>query len=95
MAPVTPAPTDNVAKPTKPEVSKSQKREEEEDDWLVGTLNRKKALSGSNSEAKTSKQEESLGLGEEVDLESIVRYCQSPHNKGNTMTEEAFFLSTE
>uniref|UniRef100_A0A8C4ISE1 Fas-binding factor 1 C-terminal domain-containing protein n=1 Tax=Dicentrarchus labrax TaxID=13489 RepID=A0A8C4ISE1_DICLA len=67
----TPAPTDNITKQTKPEVSKSQKREEE-DDWLAGALSRKKAQSVSNSEARASKQEDSLGLGEE---ESIVRYC--------------------
>lgn len=73
----TPAPTDNITKQTKPGVSKSQRREEEEDDWLAGALSRKKTLSVSNSEAKTSKQEDSLGLGEEVDLESIVRYCGS------------------
>lgn len=71
MAADTSAPTDKITKQTKPEVSKSQKRDEEEDDWLAGALNRKKALSVSNSEAKRSKQEDSLGLGEEVDLESI------------------------
>ncbi|XP_070778989.1 fas-binding factor 1 homolog [Enoplosus armatus] len=67
---------DNIPKLTKPEVSKSQKREEEEEeegaDWLAGALSRKKALTVSHTEAKTSKQEDSLGLGEEVDLESIV-----------------------
>lgn len=78
MAADTPAPTDNIAKQAKPEVSKSQRGEEEDDDdWLAGALSRKKAQSVSNSEAKTSKQEDSLGLGEEVDLESIVRYCGS------------------
>ncbi|XP_029997100.1 fas-binding factor 1 homolog [Sphaeramia orbicularis] len=71
----TPAPTDEPPKQSKPtEVSKSQKKEEEEDDWLSGALSRKKALSASNPEAKTkmSKQEESLDLREEVDLESFV-----------------------
>uniref|UniRef100_A0A672Y457 Fas-binding factor 1 C-terminal domain-containing protein n=1 Tax=Sphaeramia orbicularis TaxID=375764 RepID=A0A672Y457_9TELE len=69
----TPAPTDEPPKQSKPtEVSKSQKKEEEEDDWLSGALSRKKALSASNPEAKTkmSKQEESLDLREEVDLET-------------------------
>ncbi|XP_040919160.1 fas-binding factor 1 homolog isoform X2 [Toxotes jaculatrix] len=70
MAAETPAPTVNSTKQTKPEVSKIQKKEEEEDDWLAGALSRKKALS--SSETKKSKQEESLGLGEEVDLESFV-----------------------
>lgn len=83
MAADTPAPTD---KRTKPEVSKSQKGEEEEDDWLAGALSRKKALSG-------SKQEDCSGLEEEVDLESIVRYCRShtqqrKHNdRGSFFTE--------
>ncbi|XP_029292695.1 fas-binding factor 1 isoform X6 [Cottoperca gobio] len=65
--------TDNTTKLNKPEASKSQPREEEEeDDWLAGALNRKKALSVTNSEAKMSKQDDSSGLGEEVDLESTV-----------------------
>ncbi|XP_042361455.1 fas-binding factor 1 homolog isoform X6 [Plectropomus leopardus] len=67
-----PAPTDKITKQTKPEVSKSQKREEEEDDWLAGALSRKKTLSVPKSDSKTSKQEDSLGLGEEVDVESIL-----------------------
>lgn len=69
-----PTSTDNVTEQIKLEASKRQKREEGEDDWLAGALSRKKALSGSNSETKRLKQEDSLDLGEEVDLESIVRY---------------------
>ncbi|KAF0032527.1 hypothetical protein F2P81_014817 [Scophthalmus maximus] len=73
-----PAETLAPAKQTKPEVSAIQKEEEEEeeeeeDDWLAGALSRRKALSASNSEAKKSKQEDSLDLGEEPDLESFVR----------------------
>ncbi|CAK6963307.1 fas-binding factor 1 homolog [Scomber scombrus] len=69
----TSAQSENIAKKTKPEVSRSQKKEEEEDDdWLSGALSRKKTLAVSNSEAKSSKQEDSLGLGEEGDLESFV-----------------------
>ncbi|XP_073351461.1 fas-binding factor 1 homolog isoform X2 [Pagrus major] len=89
MAADTRAPTDNITKQTKPEVSKSQKKEEEDDDWLSGALSRKKALSVSNSEARTSKQEESLGLGEEVDLESIVSKqvtSQAPRGREDTLT---------
>ncbi|XP_027141637.1 fas-binding factor 1 homolog isoform X2 [Larimichthys crocea] len=79
MAAETPTnPTDNTTKQTKPDVSKSQRREEESDDWLAGALSRKKALSGSNSEAKTSKQEDSLGLGEEMDLDSVVSRQVTP-----------------
>ncbi|XP_035471929.2 fas-binding factor 1 homolog isoform X3 [Scophthalmus maximus] len=73
-----PAETLAPAKQTKPVVSAIQKEEEEEeeeeeDDWLAGALSRRKALSASNSEAKKSKQEDSLDLGEEPDLESFVR----------------------
>lgn len=76
MAADTSAPADKLPEHTKPEISnKSQKKEKEEVDWLAGALSRKKTLSVSNSEAKSSKQEDSLGLGEEVDLESFVRYC--------------------
>lgn len=87
----TPAPTVNTAKQTEPEVSKIQRKEEEEDDWLAGALSRKKALSASNSEAKTSKQEDSLGLGEEVDLESFVRYSGSHTKQYKPVTEETCF----
>nr|XP_046271882.1 fas-binding factor 1 homolog isoform X2 [Scatophagus argus] len=85
----TPAPTDHVSKQTKPEVCKSQKGEEEEDDWLAGALSRKKALSVSNSEAKTSKQGDSLGLGQEVDLELTVSKqvtSQAPRGRAESLT---------
>ncbi|XP_071330220.1 fas-binding factor 1 homolog isoform X2 [Trachinotus anak] len=86
----TPAPTVNIAKQTKPEVSTIQKEEgEEEDDWLAGALSRKKALSASNLEAKKSKQEDSLGLGEEVDLESFVSKpvtSQAPRSQEATLS---------
>ncbi|XP_077413017.1 fas-binding factor 1 homolog isoform X2 [Vanacampus margaritifer] len=51
-------------KAAKPEAIKSQKKE---DDWLAGALSRKKSFSGSNFDAKILNQEQSLGLGEEVD----------------------------
>ncbi|KAG7243737.1 hypothetical protein INR49_011294 [Caranx melampygus] len=86
----TPAPTVNIAKP-KPEVSTVQKKEaeEDEDDWLAGALSRKKAQSASKSEAKKSKQEDSLGLGEEVDLESFVSKqatSQTPRGRESAST---------
>ncbi|XP_035511387.1 fas-binding factor 1 homolog isoform X3 [Morone saxatilis] len=81
----TPAPTDNITKQTKPEVSKSQKREEE-DDWLAGALSRKKALSVSNSEARASKQEDSLGLGEEESIVSKQVTSQAPRGGKDTLT---------
>ncbi|XP_036945847.1 fas-binding factor 1 homolog isoform X6 [Acanthopagrus latus] len=91
MASDTQAPTDNITKQTKPEVSKSQNKEEEEeeDDWLSKVLSRKKALSVSNCEVRTTKQEESLGLGEEVDLESVVSKqvpSQAPKGRDDTLT---------
>lgn len=58
----------------KPEVSRSQEKAEEEDDWLAGVLGRKKAQSASESENKSLRREEPSGPGEEVDLESNVRY---------------------
>ncbi|KAM9346029.1 fas-binding factor 1 homolog [Symphorus nematophorus] len=88
MSADTPAPTDNITKQTKPEVAKSQKREEETDDWLAGALSKKKALSVSSSEAKKSKQEDFLGLGDEVDLESIVSKqvtSQAPGDREDTL----------
>ncbi|KAL3054065.1 hypothetical protein OYC64_006405 [Pagothenia borchgrevinki] len=85
----TPTVPATIAKQTQPEVSKSQPKEEEEDDWLAGALSRKKGLSVTHSEAKTSKQEESLGLGEEVDLESTVSQqvaSQAPRAREDTLT---------
>uniref|UniRef100_A0A8C9ZA19 Fas-binding factor 1 C-terminal domain-containing protein n=1 Tax=Sander lucioperca TaxID=283035 RepID=A0A8C9ZA19_SANLU len=88
----TPALTENITKQTKPEISKSQQKEEEEDDdWLAGALSRKKAMSVSNSEAKTTKQENFLALGEEMNLASTVRYNKKRNTVTRTMTEEACF----
>ncbi|CAJ1075980.1 fas-binding factor 1 homolog isoform X3 [Xyrichtys novacula] len=59
---------DDVQKQTKPEDFKVQRRgqeEEEEDDWLAGALSRKKALTGSQPEVKTTKQDNALNLEEE------------------------------
>ncbi|XP_031718185.1 fas-binding factor 1 homolog isoform X6 [Anarrhichthys ocellatus] len=83
--------TDIIPKQAKPEVSKGRRREEEEeeeeeeDDWLAGALSRKKALSTSTSEAKTSKQTDPSGLGEEMDLESTVSK-QAPRGREDTLT---------
>ncbi|XP_068569028.1 fas-binding factor 1 homolog isoform X4 [Cebidichthys violaceus] len=83
-ATATAAMTDNISKQAKPEVSKGQRgeeeEEEEEDDWLAGALSRKKALT---SEAKTSKQTDPLGLGE--DLEPTVSR-QAPRGREDTLT---------
>ncbi|XP_071374810.1 fas-binding factor 1 homolog [Centroberyx affinis] len=85
----TSAPATTLTKPPKPsqEVPKSQKKEEEEDDWLAGALSRKKTLAVSNSEARRSKQEDSLGLGEEVDVESVVsKPSSAPRSREDTFT---------
>ncbi|XP_061555877.1 fas-binding factor 1 homolog isoform X1 [Phycodurus eques] len=72
-------------KAVKPEASKRQKKEEEDDDWLAGALSRKKSFSGSNSDVKIFNQEQSLGLGGEVDLESLVsKEAPSQAHKGKT-----------
>ncbi|KAM3598006.1 uncharacterized protein V6R79_012270 [Siganus canaliculatus] len=84
----TAASSDNVPKQTKPGASKTQTKDEEEDDWLAGALSRKKTQSVTSSEAKKSKQEESLGLGEEVDLESVVSKqvpLQGPRSREDTL----------
>uniref|UniRef100_A0A4W5NZ22 Fas binding factor 1 n=1 Tax=Hucho hucho TaxID=62062 RepID=A0A4W5NZ22_9TELE len=51
------------------EVSASQK---DEDDWLSGALSRKKTQSSTRSEEKRTTQEDFLGFGDEVDLESFL-----------------------
>lgn len=56
------------------EVSASQK---DEDDWLSGALSRKKTQSSTRSEEKRTTQEDFLGFGDEVDLESFLSKCGS------------------
>ncbi|KAF4080766.1 hypothetical protein AMELA_G00174890 [Ameiurus melas] len=65
---------DLIAVPDSPETStnvaaKSElKQKEYEDDWLAGALSKKKAL----VEEREKRQEESLGLGEEIDLDTFL-----------------------
>lgn len=47
-----------------------KKEAEDKDDWLAGALSKKKAL----AEEREKRQEESLGLGEEIDLDTFLRY---------------------
>ncbi|KAM4635426.1 fas-binding factor 1 homolog [Polymixia lowei] len=94
----TPASATTSSKPPKPEVPKSQRKEEEEeeeeDDWLTGALSRKKALTTSNSETRRSKQEDSLGLGEELDPDSLLsKRVSSPATKSRE--EDTFTLMKE
>lgn len=58
------------SKQSKSDVSKGNKKDEEEDyDWLDEALSRKKAL----SEAKAPNQ------GDSLKIESVVRYCAEKH----------------
>lgn len=51
--------------------SEPKKKEgEDKDDWLAGALSKKKAL----VEEREKRQEESLGLREEIDLDMFLRY---------------------
>nr|XP_046186738.1 fas-binding factor 1 homolog isoform X2 [Oncorhynchus gorbuscha] len=67
----TPNTSFKYSKPVGPsvEVSASQKHE---DDWLSGALSRKKTQSSTRSEEKRTTQEDFLGFGDEVDLESFL-----------------------
>uniref|UniRef100_A0A1A8CZY4 Fas (TNFRSF6) binding factor 1 n=1 Tax=Nothobranchius kadleci TaxID=1051664 RepID=A0A1A8CZY4_NOTKA len=54
---------DVETKQNKSEAAKGQRKgEEEEDDWLAGALTRRKALSASNNETKTSTQQDFIGV---------------------------------
>ncbi|XP_034567093.1 fas-binding factor 1 homolog isoform X2 [Notolabrus celidotus] len=77
---------DDALRQTTPEVFRSERRgEEEEDDWLAGALSRKKALTGSQSEAKTTRQEDSLNLEEET-AESKHVTAAAPRGKEDAPT---------
>lgn len=76
----TPAPTVNISKQSNTEASKSQKKDDEESDWLAGALSRKKALP--NSEAKTSKQEDSFDLREDFSEQVTT---QAPRDREDTL----------
>ncbi|XP_060760417.1 fas-binding factor 1 homolog isoform X2 [Neoarius graeffei] len=55
--------------------SEPKKKEgEDKDDWLAGALSKKKAL----VEEREKRQEESLGLGEEIDLDMFLRKRNTP-----------------
>ncbi|KAK3508590.1 hypothetical protein QTP70_034258 [Hemibagrus guttatus] len=60
------SPETSTTTAAKPELKK--KEEEGEDDWLAGALSKKKAL----VEDREKRQEESLGLGEEIDLDTFL-----------------------
>ncbi|XP_017337070.1 fas-binding factor 1 homolog isoform X1 [Ictalurus punctatus] len=56
------------------------KQKEYEDDWLAGALSKKKAL----VEEREKRQEESLGLGEEIDLDTFLskrNTTSTPHRE--------------
>ncbi|XP_036409412.1 fas-binding factor 1 isoform X2 [Megalops cyprinoides] len=77
LAETTPSSPKAVHSAAKPEGSAGQG----DDDWLVGALTRKKTLAATRSEEKkppTPKQRELQGLGEEVDLDSLLSKPSSP-----------------
>ncbi|XP_029481530.2 fas-binding factor 1 homolog isoform X4 [Oncorhynchus nerka] len=77
----TPNTSFKYSKPVGPsvEVSASQKHE---DDWLSGALSRKKTQSSTRSEEKRTTQEDFLGFGDEVDLESFLsKHGSSPASR--------------
>uniref|UniRef100_UPI0037E750DB fas-binding factor 1 homolog n=1 Tax=Semicossyphus pulcher TaxID=241346 RepID=UPI0037E750DB len=99
MAADPPPLTDEVPKQTKPDASKSQERgkeeaeeeeeEEEEDDWLAGALSRKKTPSGSRSEGKATRKEDSVSQEEEEEQEAVVSKqatSQAPMIREDTAT---------
>ncbi|XP_038836444.1 fas-binding factor 1 homolog isoform X4 [Salvelinus namaycush] len=68
-------------KPVGPSVEFSASQKDEED-WLSGALSRKKTQSSTQSEEKRTTQEDFLGFGDEVDLESFLsKRGSSPASK--------------
>ncbi|XP_019906771.1 fas-binding factor 1 homolog isoform X3 [Esox lucius] len=75
VTPATTLPTEtSTAKPSKPTGSSAEDSasHKEEGDWLSGALSRKKTQSSKRSEEKRTTQEDILGLGEEVNLDSFL-----------------------
>uniref|UniRef100_A0A3P8XWY0 Fas-binding factor 1 C-terminal domain-containing protein n=1 Tax=Esox lucius TaxID=8010 RepID=A0A3P8XWY0_ESOLU len=76
VTPATTLPTEtSTAKPSKPTGSSAEDSasHKEEGDWLSGALSRKKTQSSKRSEEKRTTQEDILGLGEEVNLDSSLQ----------------------
>lgn len=73
LRPVLDSPESSTTNAAKPEFKKDEEgekeKEKEEDDWLAGALGKKKALV-----ERERRQTESLELGEEIDLDSFLRY---------------------
>ncbi|KAL7883512.1 hypothetical protein SRHO_G00011700 [Serrasalmus rhombeus] len=62
-------------KTSKPTASSTQLQVEEEkteEDWLAGALSKRKTQTVKRSEDREKRQEESLGLGEEIELDSFL-----------------------
>ncbi|KAL6460684.1 hypothetical protein MHYP_G00306500 [Metynnis hypsauchen] len=62
-------------KTSKPAASSTQLQVEEEkteEDWLAGALSKRKTQTVKRSEDREKRQEESLGLGEEIELDSFL-----------------------
>lgn len=67
---VSDSPETSTSTAAKSGLKKKKKEEEDKNDWLAGALSKKKAL----AEEREKRQEESLGLGEEIDLDRFLRY---------------------
>ncbi|KAM9392632.1 fas-binding factor 1 homolog isoform 2-T2 [Pholidichthys leucotaenia] len=101
-----PMPTDDTLRPAKYDVSKNKGKEVEEgDDWLAGMLSRRKALS--DTETKTSKQEDCLALdsvvskqtpkGKEDSLLSVTEASPAVHSTPirEEMSKQAAFQQNQ
>ncbi|XP_066530390.1 fas-binding factor 1 homolog isoform X2 [Hoplias malabaricus] len=54
------------------QLKQEEEEEKSEEDWLAGALGKRKTQTPKRSEDREKRQEESLGLGEEVDLDSFL-----------------------
>ncbi|KAM6957748.1 fas-binding factor 1 homolog [Aplochiton taeniatus] len=81
------------AKAAKSEDSSSE-RKEETDDWMAGVLSKKKSLADSRMEDRRNQQQDSMELGEEVDLDAVLgKRVLSPASRRRQ--EDSFTFSKE
>ncbi|KAI4873041.1 hypothetical protein NFI96_026858, partial [Prochilodus magdalenae] len=61
-----------TSKPAASSIQLQQEQEKTEEDWLAGALSKRKSQPDKRSEDREKRQEESLGLGEEIDLDAFL-----------------------
>ncbi|KAI4899188.1 hypothetical protein NFI96_028132, partial [Prochilodus magdalenae] len=61
-----------TSKPAASSIQLQQEQEKTEEDWLAGALSKRKSQPDKRSEDREKRQEESLGLGEEIDLDTFL-----------------------